>query len=226
MKKFFSILGLITLMIVSYSYSSFSVSVVMNHDDIMVYLNKIKDEYKVSSIDAKIDGNSIIPGKKGKEIDVEASYKKMKNINNFNSSLIVYKDIKPKISIEDNKDKYIEKGSGNRVSIILKVNDINDLSKIDKFIYDYTLDNKKTKVNNFCLYNNLEYLYSCSKKTYTIKPLIISKYPLKTTKEKVKSGSIIMYEVNDSFLKEYKIILKYIESRGLEIVSLKELISE
>jgi len=70
MRKFFSILGLITIMIGSYSYSSFSVSVLKELDDIMISLNDIKNEYKIDSVDAIIDGNSIIPGIKGREIDI------------------------------------------------------------------------------------------------------------------------------------------------------------
>lgn len=216
-------------MIFSYSYSSFSVSVVKEYDDIMVYLNEIKEQYKINSVDAKIDGNSIIPGISGKEIDIEASYEKMKKINKFNSSLIVYKDVKPSISIKDNKDKYITNGNriDNKVSIILKVDSMNELTSLNSFTYDYTFDNKKTKVSNFCLYNNLEYLKECaSNNIYTIKPIEISKYPLKRTKEVLSNGSILIYDVNSEFLKEYQIILKYIESKGLEIVSLTKLIIE
>lgn len=229
MKKFFSLLGLLTLMLCSYSYSSFSVSVIKEYDDLMVYINEIKDQYSIKSVDATINGNSIIPGIKGKEIDVSESYNKMKKINKFNSSLIVYKDVKPNISLEDNKDKYIVSGNKNksRVSIILKVNSMDKLTSLNNFNFDYTFDNKKTKVNNFCLYNNLVYLKECANDNlYTIKPVMINKQPLKYTKKLLNNGVILMYEVNDEFLNEYEIILKYIESRGLEIVNLNKLVVE
>ena len=216
-------------MIFTYSYSSFSVAVVKEYDDIMVYLNEIKDQYEIKSIDAKIDGNSIIPGIRGKAIDINKSYEKMKVINKFNSSLIVYKDTKPNISIDNNKNKYIISGnkSKNVVSIILKVDNMDELTSLSNFKYDYTFDNKKTKVHNFCLYKDLEYLNECANNNlYTIKPIFIDRYPLRRTKEVISSGSILFYEVNNEFLNEYEIILKYIESRGLEIVSLTKLISE
>lgn len=229
MRKFFSILGLITIMIGSYSYSSFSVSVLKELDDIMISLNDIKNEYKIDSVDAIIDGNSIIPGIKGREIDIDASYKNMKEINKFNSSLIVYKDVKPNISVEDNKDKYISNGNRKKssVSIILKVDNMDELTSINNFKFDYTFDNKKTKVFNFCLYNDLKYLNECANNNlYTIKPIIINKRPLKRTKEVISNGSILMYEVTNEFLKEYEIILKYIVSKGYNIVYINELVKE
>lgn len=229
MKKFFSLLGLLSLFLFSYIYSSFSVSVVNSYDDIMVYLNEIKDEYKISSVDALIVGNSITPGVSGREIDVKKSYENMRKINKFSSSLIVYKEITPEVSLKNNKDKYIVSGnkSKNRVSIILKVNDKRKLDKIKNFNFDYTIDNKKTEINNFCIYSNLEYLnYCASNNMYTIKPIEISNYPLKKTKEVIKNGSILIYNVNNEFINEYELILNYIKSKGFIVVDISKLISE
>ena len=206
----------------------------------MVYLNEIKDEYKISSVDALIVGNSITPGVSGREIDVKKSYENiisirtfnhcyMRKINKFSSSLIVYKEITPEVSLKNNKDKYIVSGnkSKNRVSIILKVNDKRKLDKIKNFNFDYTIDNKKTEINNFCIYNNLEYLnYCASNNMYTIKPIEISNYPLKKTKEVIKNGSILIYNVNNEFINEYELILNYIKSKGFIVVDISKLISE
>ena len=92
---------------------------------------------------------------------------------------------------------------------------------------DYTIDNKKTEINNFCIYNNLEYLnYCASNNMYTIKPIEISNYPLKKTKEVIKNGSILIYNVNNEFINEYELILNYIKSKGFIVVDISKLISE
>ena len=48
----------------------------------------------------------------------------MKQLGSFNDNLLVYKTIKPNISIKDNKDKCIIKGSSKRmVSLVFDASD-------------------------------------------------------------------------------------------------------
>ena len=61
---------------------------------------------------------------------------------------------------------------------------------------------------------------------YTIKPIEISNYPLKKTKEVIKNGSILIYNVNNEFINEYELILNYIKSKGFIVVDISKLISE
>ena len=75
---------------------------------------------------------------------------------------------------------------------------------------------------------NLENLNICAmNKNFTIKPsIIIKKYPLKEIKEQIVSGSIISLPCNLSVEQELNSIISYINSRGLEIDTLKNLLRE
>ncbi len=82
---------------------------------------------------------------------------------------------------------------------------------------------------NICLsLNNNKAIDLCSKNNlYTIKPtIIIKKSPYATIKKNLLNGSIILFYINNDLTKELKIIIDYINSKGLKIVGLSELLSE
>lgn len=146
MKKFFEILGLISLMCFSFFYTEQTVSVVKEYDDIMIELKEKADSYKQKSKDAIIVDQTIIPGIHGREVDIDKSYSKMKRYGKFNESLIVMKNTKPNISIEDNYDKFIIGGNGekNKVSLIFLATKDIDISKVLNI-----LNAKQVKANFF-----------------------------------------------------------------------------
>lgn len=132
MKKFFEIFGVICLMCFSFLYTEKTVSVVKEHDDIMIALEKVMDQYKEDGIDAEINGDTIIPGIHGTEIDVNKSYSKMRRFGKFNESLLVKKDTKPNVSIEDHKDKFVISGNPtkNQVAFLFLTTKDTDISTI------------------------------------------------------------------------------------------------
>lgn len=75
---------------------------------------------------------------------------------------------------------------------------------------------------------NLENLNICAmNKNFTIKPSIIVKnYPLKEIKQQLVSGSIISLPCNELVEQELNSIISYINSRGLVIENLKNLLKE
>ena len=82
---------------------------------------------------------------------------------------------------------------------------------------------------NICLsINNNKVINLCSKNNlYTIKPtIIIKKSPYITIKKNLFNGSIILFYINNDLTKELKLIIDYINSKGLKIVGLSELLSE
>lgn len=98
-------------------------------------MKKIREnshKYSVKSVNAKIDGNKIIPGVVGIDVDYDKSYKKMKNYGTYNESLTVFKETKPVVSVSDYYDKYISGGNGvsNSVALVFKVNKNSDPSNI------------------------------------------------------------------------------------------------
>lgn len=112
----------------------------------MEEIKEKSDSLKIEPINAIVNGNTIIPGRYGKEVDIHESYKKMKRINEYNENMLVYKDIKPTISIKNTYDKYVISGSktSNQISIILLITDNTDISYIRKLARD-----KEVKFNIF-----------------------------------------------------------------------------
>ena len=74
----------------------------------------------------------------------------MKKYGSFNESLIVSKKIKPKISISDNKDKYVVSGNKKirNVSLLFIIKDNDNIDQLVNI-----LDNKKIK-GNFIINNH------------------------------------------------------------------------
>ena len=146
MNKFFCILGSITLVILSFIYTEKTVNVIKEYDDIMISIKSENENYKIDAIDAIIKDNTIIPGLKGREIDENKSYSKMKRYGSYNSSLLEYNEIIPSISIENNFDKYIISGnkSKNMVSLIFLVTKEDNIDNIIEI-----LDTKNIKGNFF-----------------------------------------------------------------------------
>lgn len=146
MNKIFYRLIIILFLVFSFYYTNKIVEFLKEKDPIMKDIRKTSEKYKVESIDALIVGNSIIPGKVGKEIDYKKSFSKMKKYGNYNETLTVLKDVKPVISIDDNYDKYIISGNKEKRSVALvfkvyKDTKINSLLKI--------LDKNKVSANFF-----------------------------------------------------------------------------
>lgn len=159
LKKIFESIGLFSLICFSFFYTSEISTVIKDNDDILKQIKQIKDQYNIEAIDAKIDGNTIVPGISGSEIDVNKSYKKMKKINSFNDNLLVYKKIEPNISVKGVYDKYIISGNKNKreVALVFTVNDNDNIDSIldilDErevsatfFIDDYWFENNNNMI--------------------------------------------------------------------------------
>ena len=96
------------------------------------------------------------------------------------------------------------------------------------------MNNIVTKIgsqsNTYC-YNDTENEYSLNRcalnESYTIKPSLVIKYnPLITIKNNLTNGSIIALEVNQININELKLIIEYINSKGLNIVNMEKLLTE
>lgn len=282
MKKFFSVIGIITLAIVSFIYTDKTIDVAKQFDNVMTTINEVSGDYYVDPIDGIIiDDILFIPGVSGREVDQNKSYKSMRKFGGFNKNLLEYKEIKPQNTLEDNLNKYIISGnkSKNTVSLIFIVSGNTNIDKVLSIV-----ENKDVKVNFFVdgswveknnellkelidknytignlSYNmdyqnsafswidtiikrmshekygycysveeNLDNLKLCAmNKNFTIKPsIVVKKYPLKEIKEQISNGSIISIPINSSVEEELPTIINYINSKGLKIVSLNELLKE
>ena len=155
MKNIIKSIGLFSLILFSFFYSEKVMEVVKENDSLMIEIKNNMKNYKINSIDAIIEGDTIVPGISGKTINVDKSYKKMKKYNIFNDALIEYDVVKPNISVDNNLDKYIIKGR----EYIYIVFILNDIKYINNFI-EVVKDNKiNIFVDNKIITNNLDILY-------------------------------------------------------------------
>lgn len=175
MKKLIGIIGILILMGISFFYTKKLVSFVNNYDDIMIKIKNTNKYYYKKAINATIINNTIIPGISGVEVDINKSYSKMKRYGRYNSSLLVFKKIKPSINLKNNKDKYIIGGNKKRrsISIIFIIKKNNNIDKLMKIV-----TKKNIKVSFFAtsswLEDNVEYLNLLIKDDYNLG--IIDKY--------------------------------------------------
>ena len=165
MKNIIKSIGLVTLIGFSFFYTDKVMMVVKEQDEIMIKIEEVKENYKVESVDAIIIDNTIVPGLKGKEVDVDKSYKQMRQLGVFNENYLEYKEVIPSTSVNDYYDKYITKGNSKRhqVSLIfifdndnLLEDTLNILSKnqvIANFFIDYDYLNEIEKITNHNLYS-------------------------------------------------------------------------
>ncbi|UKI26793.1 MAG: peptidoglycan binding domain-containing protein [Bacilli bacterium] len=105
-------------------------NILNNRDPLMIKLNDIKDSYEVLPVNAIINNDTIIPGIKGIEVDVDKSYEEMKLGGIFREEALVYRNIMPSNSLVNNMDKYIIRGSNKKnVALVIIYND-RDYDKI------------------------------------------------------------------------------------------------
>lgn len=146
MKRVFEIIGLLSLVCFSFMVTEKTSLVVKNTDELMMKIKKEAGNFKINSMDAIINDDSIIPGISGREVDIDKSYKNMKKYGMYNEELYVYKNIVPSISIEKNKDKYIISGNPKKraISLVFYLENNEDIDKILNI-----LKNNNIKANFF-----------------------------------------------------------------------------
>lgn len=146
MKRVFEIIGLLSLVCFSFMVTEKTSLVVKNTDELMMKIKKEAGNFKINSMDAIINDDSIIPGISGREVDIDKSYKNMKKYGIYNEELYVYKNVLPSISIEKNKDKYIISGNPQKRAVTL-IFYLENNENIDKILN--TLNNNSIKANFF-----------------------------------------------------------------------------
>lgn len=155
-KKSLQIIGLFLVISFSFYYTDKVVTVVRNHDPLMIKIKSYESIFNRDSIDAFIENNSVIPGINACYVDTSASYSNMKRLGEYNSNMIEYKETKPKLSIENIYDKYIVKGNKDtfEVALIFKINnpdyilDILNTLRSKNVIVSFFIDGKVIEENS------------------------------------------------------------------------------
>lgn len=239
----------------SFYYTERVALFVKNKNPIMQTLNEVKDSKYVNYINSTIiDNKYIIPGLNGQEVNLDASFSNMSG-EEYNEDKIVFSEIKPTVSLEDNKEKIIIRGNESKNSVSIIFENISELSKYmiqnnykvnllineEKYDLNYELINSS---NSKKIYNNIESFLTknkinkqlCFVRNDNISKLCQNKYLFKESLNinhsnisselnKIKSGEIIL--IKDSLsLAELNILINQIKYRDLNIIPLSELITE
>ncbi len=159
MKNFFSALGVITLLTIGCIYKNQTATVMKNMDDIMVHIKEESEKYEEKPVEAKIENNKVIPGIAGRKINIEKSYRAMKNVGYFNENLLEYEPIYPTFVLKENLNNYIIKGNKQKemVSFIFKIDknvslenieELLNIAKVKKVLFTFFLDGYWFEENN------------------------------------------------------------------------------
>lgn len=132
MKKIIEILFACLLVFASFFYTDKVVSMMEDKDPVMIKIKKEKKSLEEESINAKVNGEYLVPGYSGLVVDLDKSFNKMKKYGGYNESLIVFKESIPTISVDEYYDKYIVSGNGftNYISLVFEITDKELLPKI------------------------------------------------------------------------------------------------
>lgn len=132
MKKIIEILFACLLVFASFFYTDKAISMMEDRDPVMIKIKKEKKSLEKKSINAKINGEYLIPGYSGLVVDLDKSFNKMKKYGEYNESLIVFKESTPTISVDEYYDKYIVSGNGftNYISLVFEITNKELLPKI------------------------------------------------------------------------------------------------
>jgi hypothetical protein len=131
-KKIIEILFACLLVFASFFYTDKAVSMMEDKDLVMIKIKKEKKSLEEESINAKVNGEYLVPGYSGLVVDLDKSFNKMKKYGRYNESLIVFKESTPTISVDEYYDKYIVSGNGftNYISLVFEITDKELLPKI------------------------------------------------------------------------------------------------
>lgn len=204
------------LMVFSFYYTYKISDIIINNTYLMKDIKKYAKFHEIKPINAIIKDGYIIPGLNGQKVDYKKSYYNMRNDHSFTISKLVYKDIKPSISINNHKNLVINKGLPNKSSVAI-------IYSNNKYLKEKNI--KTTNINN--LNDNICFIINeekCPKRlfqvTYTYK---INNYL--SCKNKINAGDIIYI---DDYMKEKDInfLLNEIAYHDLEIDYVENVISE
>lgn len=134
-KNILKTLSILLLALFSFYYTNKATDLVRQIDPLMKQIKNNESKFITAASNAKIVGNKIIPGKKGKKVNYNKTYTKMKKYGSYNEALTVFEEIKPEISIENNYSKYIEiANKENALSLIFKIKKDTKINKIEEIL--------------------------------------------------------------------------------------------
>ena len=160
LKNITKYLGVIVLVLFSFYYTDKSVDIVKRNDPEMKEIIYNSDNFKIESVDAITIGDTIIPGMNGIEVDIDESYKRMKQVNGYYESMLMFSEVIPDESLLEQYDKFIVSGNPFRsdIALLVKVSNITNLERIYKiFLGKNTL--ATFFIDGSVIENNMDLIY-------------------------------------------------------------------
>lgn len=243
-------------MVFSFYYTDKIALMVQENNPIMQQIKDIKPEKEEDYVNAIIDDDKIIPGKNGLTINVEKSFSVMKSFNAFNSYYLIYDQKKPKISLEDNKDKIITSGnlSNKNMTIIIEYSEdlvkylesnniksdvlinkdnyikVNKLEMINDDFDNYNeieiMLNRSKMNNNLCIVNKSNIDFCKKRNKYLIETELVLTNDNVFNVKNNIKNGSIVIVKKDTNINNLKIIIDQARFKGLDLVYLSKLISE
>jgi len=253
--KYFRNIGIVAIALFSFFYTEKIANLTLENNQVYKSIKESVDDYEVSYVNAEINGEYITPGLNGKKVALKDSYYNMKDLNVFNSYYLIFDTSYPEVSVDNNKDKIINRGNINKksVSFILEYNeevinyfknnniDASILVNMDTFNKEEKLEQlngevnefknldtliSKYQTNDYCYLNKSNESYCRKNKKYLVKTdKIINNQTFIDIKNNITSGDIYYVEKNMD-VDNLKILIKSILYKDLDIVRLSELLSE
>jgi|GEM_PF-825366 len=128
MKNFFEYLGVLAIIAFSFFYTEKVALVVQSKNPVMQEIVEAEKRHNIEFVNATIEGDYIIPGNNGLKINATKSFRNMRSFGVFNEYYLVFNQITPDISVENNKDKIINSGNPSRKNIAIIFEATSDLS--------------------------------------------------------------------------------------------------
>ncbi|MEK3886192.1 polysaccharide deacetylase family protein [Bacillus sp. FSL K6-3431] len=119
----FTIGGHTTLAQNSDAIHAISASSKTNKDSLYMEIKTYSEQHKIEPVDAKVDSVwKAIPGYNGLEVNLKASYKKMKASGEFDIKKVVYRQISPTVHLKDLEPQPIYRGNPQKPMVSLLIN--------------------------------------------------------------------------------------------------------
>ena len=247
---------LLILLFLSFYFTEKTAIFIRSKDPIMKGIMDYANDNNIEPVNAVIKDEYIIPGMIGKRINEVKSLMQMKSIGVFNKTFLVTKNIKPDISLDDNKNKIINKAnpkknavsfiiedgsniltflisSNIKASLLVNNDTYNKNPYFEQINNDFNkyneLDKKlnKDKINtNICLLNRNNKELCKSKKKYLVEPTYILNSTNIIMIKNKISSGDIILIKNNVNIEDISILINYLKSKNINIILLSELISE
>ena len=256
MRKYYPYFGLALVMVFSFYYTEKIALIVLNKNPLMQTIEEQKVDYEENYVNAVIEGDYIIPGINGLVVNTRESFYQMQDMDTFNHYYLVFEQVKPEVSLEDNKDKIIHQGNNKlkQISLILssqssiseylqinhyKANLLVDIDSYEKGSYFEVINNEVNAFSSLentlnlnkenkriCVIGEKNYDLCLKNKNYLVEPTLTLTNTNYIDVKNKLESGSIILIDSGAKLSDVKLLLKEIKYKDYDIVYLSELISE